>query len=313
MPRTLFFAALLSLIPVCSVFGAAESSELTPYQASIEGVSPMDTTGLDSSLARVLQNYYRRNFVSEENWALVESLRFDGTLDLAQGSLRFTAFKKKPNLCKIVLYSLGGSRIIMSYDGEDAWQLNTREADAQAVDMPKTEALNFIRDAPTGGPLLYPLQLGKKIELLGVSSFDGECYYELAITLPSGEQIRSFLDMTNFAEVRQITRNHLTGKEEVNTYSDFRLIDGIRVPFSTILTVEEEKMHESRFERVQVDLGLATWMFRRPTLGAAAATSGASPGAADQSLDSGPSLPAQPGSLFQVEQSSSFFDAKSLP
>jgi hypothetical protein len=223
----------------------------------------MDTTGLNPDLATVLSGYYRNNFTSQEHWELIESVRFDGVIELPEGSVRFTAFKKKPDYCKIVVFAPNGGRIVMGYDGTDAWQLNTLQSDAQAEDMPPQEALNFIRDATTGGHLLYPLVTGKKVELVGTSNFDGKRHYELLVTLPDGQTVRSLLDMTTFKEVRQTTINNVNGNQEITTNSDFREIDGMLVPGLSILTIDGQQIHQSRIERVQTNLGVMPWMFSR--------------------------------------------------
>jgi DNA-binding NarL/FixJ family response regulator len=325
-PLRIFRILVYSLLTLHSSLGAddpeliPEPEELTPYQASIERITPMDTEGLDSGLASVLRNYYQRNFISEENWALVESLRFDGILQLPQGELRFTAFKKKPDLCKIVIYARNRGRVVMSYDGKDAWQLNTAQSDnaeaVQPTDMPTDEALNFIRDATTGGHLLYPRIAGKKMELLGTTSFDGVRTYQILVTLPDGDQIRSYLDINTFAEVRQITINHVTGYEELTIHSDFRQIDGINVPFLSTLTIDGKQIHQTRIDRVQFGVGLTAWMFSRPSLDTASATTESpvaipsSPPAHNTNADQ--LLPVQPGSLFQIEQPKSFFEVNPL-
>jgi hypothetical protein len=224
----------------------------------------MDTTGLGYGISNVLRNYYRHNFTDSKTWQQLESIRFDGTLHLAQGVVRFTAFKKKPDHCKVVIFASNGGRIVMAYDGADAWQLNTLQPEAQAIAMPEAEALNFIRDATTGGHLLYPLIEGKTITLAGTADVDGQRAYHLQIQLPDGQQVQSFLDMTSFAEIRQITTNNLNGDEEVITHSDFRQIDGICVPFISTLTVDGQQIHQVRMYNVQTDIGVMPWMFARP-------------------------------------------------
>lgn len=285
---------------------SAASVSLSPYALSIERVAPMDTTGMPSGLARVLKNYYRQTFTSPEKWAEVESFRFDGALHLAQGTLPFTAYKKKPDYCKVVLKAPSGARVVMSYNGQEAWQINAQQVDGLVEQMPEAAALNFIRDATTGGHLLYPLIPGKQMELLGIASFDGKRCYEIGITLPDGEHIRSFLDVTTYAEVRQITINHLTGDEEIVTHSDFREIDGVSIPFVSVLTIDGQEIHQSRIKRVRSGVGLAPWMFDPPV-----------PAESDNFIDdqkhsaAGSSAPKQKpvDSSFQLEAAPSFFDS----
>ncbi len=280
--------------PEVAPLPVVEEEPVSAYRAAIQRLAPMDATGLDYGLSRVLQNYYRNNFTNAENWDQLESIRFEGTLHFPQGVVRFTAFKKKPDYCKVVILAGNGGRVVMAYDGQDAWQLNTlpgragasRTASDRALPeaMPEAEALNFIRDATTGGHLLYPLIKGKTITLEGTADVDGQRAYHLRIQLPDGQQSHSFLDMTTFAEIRQITTNNVNGDQEVTTHSDFRQIDGVRVPFTSTLTIDGQQVHQSRLYRVQADTGVMPWMFSRP--------SGAYiPGASPPLAGNAPSLP----------------------
>jgi hypothetical protein len=169
----------------------------------------------------------------------------------------------------------------MAYDGTEAWQLNTMQGSGDHPDrhqpgsdwnasqpvatMPGDEALNFIRDASTGGHLLYPLLEGKQLQILGTTTVDGERCYELKITLPDGQIVRSMLDMKDYSERRQVVINNVNGDEEVTTHSDFRQIDGIRVPFSSTLTIDGEQVHQVRLYSVETNVGVMPWMFSRPS------------------------------------------------
>lgn len=248
----------------------ASEPEPGSYAASIERLEPFDTAGLDSGVAQVLRNYYTRTFTDADTWAAAESLRFDGSLHFPEGSVPFTAFKKKPDLMKVTMNLSNGHRIIMAHDGSEAWQLNTRRS-PYAANMPPDEARNFIRDATTGGHLLYPGIEGKTIELLGTVPTHGQRAYELRITLPDGQVIRSFLDMISFAEVQQITVNNVSGDTERTVYEAFRMVEGVRVPFRSTLFIDGEEIHQSRIREVNVNQGATPWMFRRPPGAAEAA------------------------------------------
>lgn len=274
--------------------GAAEPEA---YAVSIEKLDPFDTTGLKPEVANLLRNYYQRNFSDPDSWAAVESLRFDGRLHLQEGSVPFTAFKKKPNSVKVVLRVGERHQLVMGYDGREAWQIDTRRSSLPKR-MPADEARNFIRDATTGGHLLYPRIAGKTVELLGTSLIDGERAYQLRITLPNGQVIRSFLDMGSFAEVQQVTINNVSGAEEVTRFGNFRLIQGIRIPFSSTLTIDGKQMQQSRIDTVRANQGATPWMFRMPPGVEDAPASKAAP---------------NPGGAFNDPRSSapgSFFDFK---
>ena len=225
--------------------------------------SPMETESLEPRLARILQNYYRKTFSNLENWEKLQSIIFEGTLQLPEGQVRFTAYKKKPNFYKVVLRSLDGTRIVMAYDGHEAWQLNLGSGNSEPATMPEAEADNFIRDATIGGHLLDPWMEGKRIELEDIVKVNDRSCYELVVTMPDGQRIRSAIDILDFAERQQITLNNVNGQEERNIYSDFRVIDGVRFPFASRMESGGKEMHRVEMQKIRLNAGLIKSMFQR--------------------------------------------------
>jgi hypothetical protein len=260
-----FLCLLTGSFILCHGVWGGNVSGKDDYALSIERLSPFDTTGLKPGVASVLRAFYERTYTDADTWAAIESFRFIGALHFSEAAVEFTVFKKKPNLMKVVLKTPNGHRVTMGYDGREAWQLKTQES-ALAKKMPPMEARNFIRDSPTGSHLLYPRMEGKSIELVGTTTIDDARAYELRITLPDGQVIRSFLDMTSFAEVRQVSTNQVTGVEEVTKYENFRIFEGIRVPFTSTRLIDGVEIHQSRIEEVRVNEGVTPWIFRRPPM-----------------------------------------------
>lgn len=236
------------------------------YRQAIEKLRPMVHVGLDPKLGRILDNYYENNFTSAHNWDKIQSVRYDGFIETPEAKLRFVVFKKKPNYYKLVVSVGENSRYVMAYDGEDAWQLSTDESGKEhAFDMPEAEALNFIRDATMGGHLFYPQLSGKEIRLDGSAMVEGERCYLLSTTLPNGDLVVSALDFSSFAERQQSAVNHVSGETEVSTHSRFQMVDGIRVPFASVMTVDGEIKHKVQMIQVQTNVGAMPWMFQRPS------------------------------------------------
>ena len=291
---------------------APEDAAPLSYRQAIIGYEPMDLRGLvDKRVAGILRNYYTTSFGGQNTWEELESFRFEGVLTMPQGALHFVAFKKKPDYCKIVLFGGNDLRIVMSYDGADAWQLNTAES-AEPSAMPSLEALNFIRDAPTGGHLLYPALPGKQIELLGRRQVDGRGCYDLQVTLPNGQQVIYAIDLRDFVERQQIVINAVSGAIEVTTHDRSERVAGIMVPMESSMTIDGELVHSVQMRSVEVNQGLMPWMFARPS-GAYIPGSGPAGGegagqvqglglAGDASLNSEGALPA-----------SEFFGLKEAP
>ncbi|CAA6679978.1 MULTISPECIES: hypothetical protein [unclassified Lentimonas] len=259
-----FFSCSVFLCLLASLCGAAPDSVAAPaYRSAIQKVDPMRLGGVEPLVAHILREYYRLSLGGIEGWQKVESLRFEGVLRMSQGALQFVAFKKKPDYCKVILFA-GRERIVMSYDGADAWQLNTMES-TEPVVMPPLEALNFIRDAPTAGHLLYSGIPGKQIKLLGTRVIDGYDCYDLEVTLPGGQQIVYAIDRADFVERQQIVVNAVSGAREVTTHGELSVIQGVSVPMVSTMETDSEFTHEVRMRSVEVNTGVMPWMFSRPS------------------------------------------------
>lgn len=226
---------------------------------------PFDTDGLGSKLSRVLTNYYRKTFTSQENWLELESVMFVGVLKNEQGEFEFAAYKKKPNLSKVVIRGpQGRGRLVFAYDGNEAWQSNSMGLDNPEIQaMGVVEAKNFIRDATIAGYLVNPQQEGKQIQLSGLVEVDDKTCYEIEVTLPNGERIRYAIDVVEHVERRQITINHLNNQEEINIFSDFRVVEGIRFPHISRMESNGEVVHRAEIKNIRINPGLTDAIFQR--------------------------------------------------
>lgn len=257
---------LLSLLMPVEAMPAQEANAAeAPDAEAASARDPMETEGLDSRPARILKRYYVNTFGGPDNWTEVQSVIFKGILHLPQGQVHFTAHKKKPNLYKVVLHRPRGERIVMGYDGNQAWQSNSTSANSGPAPMSEAEAQNFIRDATIGGHLLNPLMPGKQIEFKGIVKVDGRDCFELEVTLPDGQRIRSAIDIVTYAERRQVTVNNVNGQEESHTYSDFRVVEGVRFPFASIMQADGKEMHRVEMSEIRVNAGLIQSMFQPPS------------------------------------------------
>ena len=259
-----FLCAGAFLQPLSAQSHASLDESLPTYRERIQGFEAMSLQRLEPRLTWILENYYQAAFGGKKNWRKIQSLRFEGVLRMPTGTLSFVAFKKKPDYCKIVLFAGNGARIVMAYDGRDAWQLDSMES-SEPIPMPPIEALNFIRDAPTAGHLLYPHLPGKQIELLGLRTVNGYACHDLRVTLADGQKVTYAIDNKEFTERQQRVVNIVSGDLEVTTHEQVKKVAGVTVALHSKMTVDGELIHEVQMQRVEANLGLMSWMFTRPS------------------------------------------------
>ncbi len=232
------------------------------FRTLVEDRDPMSLEGVDPEVAAVLEKYYAASFGGAANWDAVKDFRFEGVLEMPVGEFNFFGYLKKPDYSKIILYGEGASQMVMSYDGADAWQIipPVREA----VDIPALAAVDFIRDAPAGGLLLYPNLPGKRIEALGTRLIGDYRCRDLRVTLPGGQQVTYAIDLNTGLERQKIATNSVSGQVETLTHRRWEAHQGMVILSESIMTAGGKALYTSRIENVEVNAGLVPAMFERP-------------------------------------------------
>ncbi len=249
---------LCLLLALCSLTAASASD----FHTLVEGRDPMSLEGVDPEVAAILQKYYAASFGSADNWAAVKDFRFEGVLEMPAGEFNFFGYLKKPNFSKVILYGVGASQTVLSYDGADAWQIIPPARGA--VDMPPEAAVDFIRDAPVGGLLLYPNLPSKRIEALGTRRVGDYRCRDLRVTLPGGQQVTYAIDLDTGLERQKITTNTVSGQVETLTHSRWEAHQGIVILTENTMMAGGKNLFTARIENVEVNAGLVPAMFERP-------------------------------------------------
>ena len=203
-----FYRRILCLLLALCTLTAASASDL---RTLVEGRDPMSLEGVDPEVAAILQKYYAASFGSADNWTAVKDFRFEGVLEMPAGEFNFFGYLKKPDFSKIILYGVGASQMVSSYDGADAWQIVPPARGA--VDMPPEAAVDFIRDAPDRRASALPQSSGQTcIEALGTRRVGDYRCRDLRVTLPGGQQVTYAIDLDTGLERQKTSTNTASGK-----------------------------------------------------------------------------------------------------
>jgi len=246
---------LLMVVPL-----SAESESLLEVQ-QVEGPRPFDASALSPELAEILGAYYEQNYPRDLEWAGLESLRIEGVVVDQRGETPFLAIRKKPDLHKVTFEGLGGEQFIYAYDGNEPWQLLPGQ-ESQPIVMPKAAAADFIRNCMFGGHLLYPSARGKTVRLLGTVVFEGIACYRIEVSIDGGQKIEYALSKYNSREVYIRYLSHASGSVESVYQGDFNSVNGMSIPRSSRLYVDDAFKAEIKINRADANTGVMPWMFR---------------------------------------------------
>ena len=177
--------------------------------------------------------------------------------------------RKAPNrsrtLMKLDLSSVGGSEMIVDQrcDGKTAYASNSLQGDREITGGPLQNMLN----ASFPSPLLTYKEAGAKVELQGPDKVGGRAVAVLLYTPATGAATRMFFDAETFLIARSVTKLDVPEAggeiEQTSDLGDYRVVDGIRVPFSVTLTSPAQTVAIT-LSRVEINTTLDDAIFSRP-------------------------------------------------
>ncbi|GEM_PF-530847 len=176
-----------------------------------------------------------------EAWRAVHTMTWTGHIESARApmpSLQFVMQQERPNKTHFEVNAMS-ERTLRVFDGAHGWKVRGSGSGGGGgtpqVRPYTIEELRYAQGAQgIDGPLIDYAAKGIQVALEGLDEFDGHTAYRLAVTLPSGEHDRLWLDSKTFLEIRyDRTPAGATGTSArvVSTfYRDYKTFDGLAMP-----------------------------------------------------------------------------------
>jgi hypothetical protein len=162
----------------------------------------------------------------------VKSMQINGKLMMMGKEFPIRTYKKRPASVRTEIV-MGKRSIIEAYDGKTGWQMNPMMGSAKAVDK-KGDELNSIKeDADIDGLLVDWKTKGLKLELIGKEDLKGKQVFHIKAVRADESEKQLFLDAETYLLVQQSEkiRARDTDVNLVSTFSDFRKINSLMIPF----------------------------------------------------------------------------------
>lgn len=174
------------------------------------------------------------------------SRRSTGTIQLSTPAVALSgtveislkAPNKSRSLIRLDMQAMGGGEMVVDqrFDGVKGVALNSVQGD---MDITGNQLDNMRNNAFPSALLTYKTT-GTKIELLPQEKLNGKDAVVLLITPKTGSVVRSYLDAGTLLQVRTVAKitpaNVGTEIEQTIDLSDYRTVDGVKVPFSIVTT-----------------------------------------------------------------------------
>jgi hypothetical protein len=130
-----------------------------------------------------------------------------------------------------------------AYDGAIGWAVIRSEGKTEPERLTGDTLRAMKATADFQGALFDPDAKGNEVEFLGKSELAGQPVYKLKLTRSDGEERTVYLDAKTYLEIREDATHGSRSEtsEEVTTFSDFKTVDGVTMPF-TIETKSTETL-----------------------------------------------------------------------
>jgi len=178
----------------------------------------------------------------KERIQALQSIRETGTVTANDGRVALVVREiKRPGLFRLE-FSSQGTTSVFAHDGETGWQV----APLQGQFEPRMVEAEI--DAAAGadqrdieGPLVDWREKGRTVELVGREVLPGGEAFKLEVTLEDGSVRYDYVDVASSQIVRSDVPRKIRGHAIMleNTFSDFREVGGLVLPFRIETQVAE--------------------------------------------------------------------------
>lgn len=225
---------------------------LLPFLLSLLLAPVLVTSALAQTLDEVVEKHLAA-MGGREALAKITTRKATGTITLSTAAGDFSGpaelFSKAPNKTRALL-SLDVSAVGVSermvidqkFDGTSGWVLNSLQGDTQITG----NQLDNMRNGVFPHQLLNYKAAGTTVVLQPKETLAGRSVFVLLVTPKIGSATRVFMDAETYMVVRTVSTINMPDQggdmEQIGEASDYRTVDGIKVPFMTMNTTTNQKV-----------------------------------------------------------------------
>lgn len=179
-----------------------------------------------------------------EKWKAVKTIVMSGTYNYGGMEFPFTSYAKSPNMYKYIVPANGKS-FEQAYDGKQGWKIDgfKNETSKTMLQGKAARAMANEADVELESPFVDYKKKGNAVTLEGTDSADGTLCYKIKMLRNDGDTEIYYFNTATFelAEKQAVSKNEELDSSIVNIfYSDYRLTDGIKIPFKSLVKVNDQ-------------------------------------------------------------------------
>jgi len=181
---------------------------------------------------------YVKSIGGKKAWMKVKTMTTSGEYDYGGIVFPFTTYAKTPDLYKFVV-SFNGKYYAQAFDGTKGWKIDAFKNETKPTLLAGNDALAIANesDVELVSAFVDYQQKGHQAIVTGKDSVDGRTCTKVHFTRKNGETEDYYFDAQTSELVMKIapSKNVELQRAPLSIhYSNYRDVDGIRIPFKTI-------------------------------------------------------------------------------
>jgi hypothetical protein len=221
----------------------------------------VDGPTLESVVAQIVKAQGGEKLKTIKSIKTISKLVFGGGQD--EGTLvRFVA---RPGKIRQEI-NLGGVRLVRSYDGTTAWQINPLAGSSKPERMSEDETGDLIDLADMDGPFVDSARKGYKLELAADEKLDGTPVHVVKVTNRRGKVETYYVDAGSGLILKVRGKEKIQGNEvEIETLlSNHKEVNGIMMAHAVDRLIGGRPFIQVVLDRVEHNVEVEDGLFRMP-------------------------------------------------
>jgi hypothetical protein len=205
----------------------------------------------------------------EKNWKKIKTLTTSGKYNYGGQEFPFRSYAKAPNLYKFIV-PLEGKYYAQAFDGEKGWKIDAFKNETTPTILTGNPARSMANEADVelSDPFVDYKRKGHTISLAGKDQVEGkDCIGVELIRANGGGAETYYFDAATGVLVMKLSpskNSELQGTMLNIFYSDYRDVNGIKIPFKVISKSNDQLILEATTEKAEVNSKMDDRIFQAP-------------------------------------------------
>ena len=204
----------------------------------------------------------------KKNWEKVKTLKTSGKYNYGGIEFPFTAFSKAPNYYKFIV-PLEGKYYAQAFDGEKGWKIDAFKNETVPTMLTGKVARSMANEADVElqNAFIDYKRKGYTATLEGKDTVAGKNCVAVKLMRPDGDAETYYFDEHTHALVMKVSpskNTELQGTILNTLYSDYRIVNGIKIPFKSLSKSNDQLILEITMDKAEVNVAIDSMEFLPP-------------------------------------------------